>query len=106
MKKKFIYMLEPKESLSMEILNQVFTLKIANEIWLKLNELHDDTWNVCEKKYCLVLNEYNTFVMKENEFVIYMYSRLNFIINELNSIGINKLDDADIARKIIPLLPQ
>jgi hypothetical protein len=31
------------ESLSMEICNQLFTLKIANEIWLKLHELHDGT---------------------------------------------------------------
>jgi hypothetical protein len=31
---------------------------------------------------------------------------LNLIINELNSIGINKLGDADIMRKIISLLPQ
>jgi hypothetical protein len=44
--------------------------------------------------------------MKYNELVREMYSRLNLIINELNSIGINKLDDADIVRKIISLLPQ
>jgi hypothetical protein len=31
------------ESLSMDIFNQVFTLKTANEIWLKLHELHDGT---------------------------------------------------------------
>ena len=35
-----------------------------------------------------------------------MYSRLNLIINELNSMGINKLGDADIVGKIISLLPQ
>jgi hypothetical protein len=35
-----------------------------------------------------------------------MYSHLNLTINELNSIGINKLGDADIVRKIISLLPQ
>jgi hypothetical protein len=44
--------------------------------------------------------------MKENELVRDMYSRLNLIINELNYIGINKLGDADIVRKIISLLPQ
>jgi hypothetical protein len=94
------------ESLSMDIFNQVFTLKTANEIWLKLHELHDDTSNVCEQKHCLVLNEYDSFAMKDNELVRDMYSRLNLIINELNSIGINKLGDADIVRKIIFLLPQ
>jgi hypothetical protein len=94
------------ESLSMDIFNQVFTLKTANEIWLKLHELHDGTSNVREKKHCQVLNEYNSFAMKENELVRDMYSHLNLIINELNSIGINKLGDADMVRKIISLLPQ
>jgi hypothetical protein len=90
----------------MDIFNQVFTLKTANEICLKLHELHDDTSNVREQKHCLVLNEYNSFAMKENELVRDMYSRLNLVINELNSIGINKLGDANIARKIISLPPQ
>jgi hypothetical protein len=94
------------ESLSMDIFNQVFTLKTANEIWVKLHELHDGTSNVHEQKYCLVLNEYNSFAMKDDELVRDMYSRLNLIINELNSIGINKLGDADIVRKIISLLSQ
>jgi hypothetical protein len=44
--------------------------------------------------------------MKDNELVRDMYSRLNLIINDLNSIGINKLGDVDIVRKIISLLPQ
>jgi DNA replication protein DnaC len=44
--------------------------------------------------------------MKDNELVRDMYSCLNLIINELNSIGINKLVDVDIVRKIISILPQ
>jgi hypothetical protein len=46
------------------------------------------------------------FIMKDNELVRDMYSHLNLIINELISIGINKLGDATIVRKIISLLPQ
>jgi hypothetical protein len=71
-----------------------------------LHELHDGTSNVHEQKHCLVLNEYNSFAMKDNELVRDIYSHLNLIINELNSIGINKLGDADIVRKIISLLRQ
>jgi hypothetical protein len=58
---------------------------------LKLHELHDSTSNVREQKHFLVINEYNSFSMKDNE---------------LNSFGINELGDADIMRKIISLLPQ
>jgi hypothetical protein len=90
----------------MDIFNEVFTLKTAKEIWLKQHELHDGTSNVREQKYFLVINKYNSFAMKDDELVRDMYSRLNLIINELNSFGINKLGDADIARKIISLLPQ
>jgi hypothetical protein len=44
--------------------------------------------------------------MKDNDLVRDMYSCLNLIINELNSIDINNLGDADTVRKIISLLPQ
>jgi hypothetical protein len=33
----------------MEIFNQAFTLKTANEIWLNMHELHDGTCNVREQ---------------------------------------------------------
>jgi hypothetical protein len=45
-------------------------------------------------------------LLKESEFVRYMYSCLNLITNGLNYIEINKLGDADIVIKIISLLPQ
>ena len=43
--------------------------------------------------------------MKENELVRDMYSWSNLIINELNSIGLTKLGDINIVRKIISVLP-
>jgi hypothetical protein len=71
-----------------------------------LHELHNGTSNVRKQKHCIVLNEYNSFAMKDNELVRDMNSHLNLIVNELNSIDINKLGDADIVRKIISLLAQ
>jgi hypothetical protein len=44
--------------------------------------------------------------MNDDELVRDIYSHLNLIINELNSIGLIKLGDADIMRKIISMLPQ
>jgi hypothetical protein len=70
-----------------------------------LHKIFDNTSNVREQIYCLALNEYNSFVMKDNDFVRDIYSRLNRVVNELNSIGVNKLDDVDTVRKIISLLP-
>jgi hypothetical protein len=44
--------------------------------------------------------------MNKEELVRDMYSRLNLIVNELNSIGLTKLKDAYTVRKIILALSQ
>ena len=44
--------------------------------------------------------------MNDDELVRDMYSYLNLIINDLHSIGLTNIDDADIVRKIISVLPQ
>ena len=89
----------------MNVFNQVFTLNTTHEIWLKLQELHDGTTNVREQKHYLAKQNYNSFKMNDDKLVCDMYSHLNLTINELHSIGLIKLDDADIVRKIISVLP-
>ena len=84
----------------------MFTLNTAHGIWLKLQELHDGTSNVREEKHCLAKQNYDSFAMNGDELVRDMYSHLNLIINELHLIGLTKLDDADVVRKIISVLPQ
>ena len=74
------------ESFSIDVFNQVFTLNMAHKIWLKLQELHDGTSNVHEKKHCLAKQNYDSFKMNDDKLVHDMYSRLNLIINEFNSI--------------------
>jgi hypothetical protein len=88
----------------MDVFNQVFTLNTTHEIWLKLQEIHDGTSNIHEQKHCLAQQSYDSFEMNDDELVRDMYSRLNLIINELNSIGLTKLGDVDIVRKIISIL--
>ena len=58
------------------------------------------------KNIVYLTQNYNSFKMNDDELVHDMHSHLNLIINELHSIGLTKLDDADIVRKIISELPQ
>ena len=90
----------------MDVFNQVFTLNTAHEIRLKLQKLYDGTTNVREQKHCLAKQKYDFFKINDDELVHGTYSRLNLNINKLHSIGLIKLDDVDIVRKIISVLPQ
>ena len=62
------------------------------------------TKDVREEKYLLVREAYNSFKMMSNELANDMYSCLNVIVNEKNEIGLTKLSDEYIARKIIQVL--
>jgi hypothetical protein len=66
---------------------------------------NDNIDNVHDQKHCLDKQNYDSFQMKENEIVKYMYSHLNLITNKLNYIVLTKLGDAYIIRKIISILP-
>jgi len=92
-------------SLSIVVLNRVYSLSSADEIWQTLKALHDGTSDVKEQKLGLVRSALNSFTMLPNELANDMYSCLNVIVNEFNSIGDTKLSDADVARKIIEVLP-
>jgi hypothetical protein len=94
------------ESLSNDVFNRVYNLKIAYEIWNTLEELHKGTKDVREQKHHLVKEAFNSFKMMPNELANDMYSHLNVIVNELNEIGLAKLSDEDISRKIIQVHPK
>jgi len=51
------------------------------------------------------MNKLNTFEMLPKENANEMYSRLNVIVEELNGLGLNQMSLADVARKILCVLP-
>jgi hypothetical protein len=59
-----------------------------------------------EQKYHLLRAKYDEFKMLPNECCNDMLSRLNLIVNELNSLNVYNLDNGMINRKILMLLPK
>ncbi|CAN6325463.1 unnamed protein product [Urochloa humidicola] len=92
------------ESLSMEVFNRVYGLKSAHEIWNTIKELHDGSSDIRDQKYSLLKKEFDDFKMFPHELANDMYSHLNVIVNELNALGLNKLSDGDVTRKIVSVL--
>jgi hypothetical protein len=61
---------------------------------------------VREQKYYLLRAKYDKFNMLPNECCNDMFSRLNLIVNELNSLNVSNLDKGMINHKILMLLPK
>jgi hypothetical protein len=75
-------------------------------MWLQLIQLHDGSSKIHEQKYHLLRAKYDEFKMLPNEYCNDMFSRLNLIVEELNSLNVSNLDKGMINRKILMLLPK
>jgi len=93
------------KSLCKELLNHVRNHKTALELWMKLCALHEGSKSDREERFHLVMNKPNTFEMLLKGNTNEMYSCLNVVVEELSGLGLNQMSPADVARKILCVLP-
>jgi hypothetical protein len=73
-------------------------------MWLQLIQLYEGSSKVYEQKYHLLRAKYDEFNMLLNECCNDIFSCLNLIMKELNSLNVSNLDKGMINRKILMLL--
>ena len=66
-------------SLSDNVLNRVFACENAKELWKTINENHEGTKDVANKKYHVLIDSLNSFKQIDHENAEAMYSRLMFL---------------------------
>ena len=80
--------------------NRVFVCENAKDLWKAISENHEGTKDVGEEKYHVRIDKLNSFKQLDDENAEFMYSRLNILVNEINSLGVKKIDDIELIRKI------
>jgi hypothetical protein len=93
------------EALDEELVDRVFALQTAHEVWMQLKEIHVGNKKIREEKYELLKVELNEFKMKDDEGVEQMYSRMGVLIQSINALDIANLSKKEIIRKILQTLP-
>ena len=74
--------------------NRVFAYKNAKKLWKTISENHEETKDVANEKYHVLNDKLNSFKQLDHENTETMYSRLNILVNEINSLGVKKIDVA------------
>ncbi|XP_021747150.1 uncharacterized protein LOC110713000 [Chenopodium quinoa] len=85
--------------------NRIMGCKSAKQIWDLLQVTHEGTNEVKRSKIDLLMSRYERFEMQSKETIEEMFTRFNYIINELNSLG-RHIPIDEQARKILRSLPQ
>jgi hypothetical protein len=91
-------------SLSDNVLNHIYSCKNAKELWKTIIENHEGTEDVANKRYHVLIDKLSSFKQLDDENAESMYSRLNTLMNEINSLGVKQIEDMELIRKILHLL--
>jgi hypothetical protein len=92
------------EGISENVFSMIDNIDLAHDMWIQLIQLHEGSSKVCEQKYHLIRTKYDEFKMLPNECCNDMFSCLNLIMKELNSLNVSNLDKGMINHKILMLL--
>jgi hypothetical protein len=69
----------------------VFACENTKDLWKTINENHGGTNDVANEKYHVLIDKFNVFKQLDDENAESMYSRLNTLVNEINSLDVKKL---------------
>jgi hypothetical protein len=94
------------EGISEDIFVMIDNIDLAHDMWLQLIQLYDGSFKLREQKYHLLRAKYDEFKMLPNKCCNDMFSRLNLIVKELNSLNVSNHDKGMINHKILMLLPK
>jgi gag-polypeptide of LTR copia-type/Zinc knuckle len=85
--------------------SRVSSCKSAKEMWDKLQLIYEGTSEVRETKASILVSDYESFRMKDEESISEMFARFMIIVNGLKGLG-KDYKDSDLVRKILrSLLP-
>jgi hypothetical protein len=59
---------------------------------------------VANERYHVLIEKLNSFKQFDDEDAKAMYSRLNFLVNEINSLGVKQIEETELNRNILQLL--
>ena len=88
-------------SLNENVFNRVYSYENAKKLWKTIIENHEGTEDVANERYHVLIDRLNSFKQLDDENAESMYSRLNTLVNEINSLDVKKIDDTKLIRKIL-----
>ena len=88
-------------SLSDNVFNWVYSCENAKTLWKTIIENHEGTEDVANERYHVLIDKLHSFKQLDDENAESMYSHLNTLVNEINSLGVKNIDDLKLIRKIL-----
>ena len=82
-------------SFSDNMFNRVYCCENTKELWKTIIGNHEGTEDVANERYHVLIDKLNSFKQLDDENTESMYSRLNTLVNEINSLSVKQIKDLD-----------
>ena len=84
--------------------NRICQCKMAKDVWRILEITHEGTNQVKDSKVRILVNDYEMFKIKPNEFIVEMFTRFMDVVNGLEGLG-NRVSEEENVSKFLRCLP-
>lgn len=84
----------------MDGFEHVSSCETAQDIWDKLEIIHEGTEKVKQFRKSLLVQEYETFSMREDETIKDMFRRINKILGDLKALGVSYSNDEKVRKTL------
>jgi hypothetical protein len=91
--------------IDLKVFEQVKDLERASEVWIRLKETYEGTTMVKSAKLYMLKDKLSNFKMKDDEFILETFYRLQVIVNDLKSLS-EKVKDEDFSHQFLMCLPK
>src|SRR6185312_8581039 len=88
-------------SLSDNMFNHFYSCENTKELWKTIIENHEGMEDVANERYHVLIDKLNSFKQFDDENAESMYSELNTLVYEINSLGVKQIEDTELIRKIL-----
>ena len=75
-------------SLNENVFTHDYSYENAKKLWKTIIENHEGTEDVANERYDVLIDRLNSFKQVDDENAESMYSQLNTLVNEVNSLGV------------------
>nr|GFD02493.1 hypothetical protein [Tanacetum cinerariifolium] len=88
----------------MEVYALVITLKVAKELWKRIQMLKQETSLTKQERECKLYDEFDKFAYRKGESLRDFYLRLSLLLNDMNIYNM-KLEQLQVNTKFLNTLP-
>ena len=94
------------EGITKNVFSRINSSGTAHQIWNSICAIHEGSKDVKEERFHILKSQLESLKMLPHERANDVYARMHVLVERINALGANQIEEADVIRHLLRLLPR